>query len=428
MVTLEGSKNPEILPDLQSKLEHHWMFDSVTAHELAIAMPEEGTEHIDALLSRIEQQGPEAIQKRDDNRLEVQKIFNGESDKKLIILGPCSLDADTDYTELFDYIEELQFDNPDAMFGLRLNGAKPRSSGGNTGLFTTTKPGGRRKQYDAYEDAFQRGIAIFTEVTDKDQFSVLAPYLTGAWIGARDMASTDLRTLFSATRLNVMVKNAVDGGLTSLRDAVSAIRKGTEENDGSGVNLGHIASTCRHEDGGPATFTVGEGNPNVAIIARGYELRDEVYDGNEIKMVKNVSEKEAEALAVKHLSEVCMIAAQVDCAAALDGSHKVPEMLSIDKKHRAYGDRFLSVLRKFKVAGKEGRIRNVERLSILLGEISVNVGITDKNLVLTALNKKLVADEIREFKNLGKPNSRGTSLEVSPRAQNASGFTSAPRI
>ena len=295
MVAIEQTQGHEQYSDLQGKLEHHWMLDPLVASEMAAGMGESGVAHIDALLESIEAQG-DAIAKRDEHRQEVQKIFTGESDKKLIILGPCSLDDETDYTELFDYVEELQAEHPDSVIGMRLNGAKPRTQGGNTGLFPSTISGQRQKQLDVYQNAFQRGIPIFTEITDKDQFGMLAPYLTGAWLGARDMASTDLRTVFSATRLNVMVKNAVDGRLASLEAAVVAIGNSTEENKGSGVNLGYLGATCKHEDGGPAVFTVGEGNPNVAIIARGYELREEESDGDEIRLVNKLSKEERDSI------------------------------------------------------------------------------------------------------------------------------------
>ena len=401
MVTIERENSPEQQGDVQHDLEYHWQLDPVTASEVAQSISDIGVQHIHDLLDDIEQQ-PEATLKRDENREEVRKIFSGESEKQLIILGPCSLDTDSNYTELFDYIETLQNEHPDVMFGVRLNGAKPRSSGGNTGLFPSTTPGKRQKQLDVYDDAYSRGLAIFTEVTDKDQFGVLAPYLTGAWMGARDMASTDLRTLFSATRMNVMVKNATDGRLKSLQDAVKAIGSSSKENDGSGVNLGYLASTCQHEDIGPAVFTVGEGNKNVALVARGYELSPEEFDGDQIK-IKDVEELndeeklEREEMAFEYLGKVCMLAAKLNLVALLDGSHEVPRMFSLDKKNE---NRFLAVLKKFRKGAREHRIKRVDRLRGYLGEVSVNNGSTDVNLVLTKETKSDLSAEVLEFKRL----------------------------
>jgi phospho-2-dehydro-3-deoxyheptonate aldolase len=383
---------------IEDKLTHHWMLDSVAAKEIAVNTSDESCEHIDNLLLDIESQWP-AVQKRDENREEVRKIFSGESDKKLIIIGPCSLDADTEeYTELFDYVEELQKQHTDVVFGVRLNGAKPRSRGGNTGLFPSTYPGRRRKQLDAYDDAFQRGLAIFTEVTDKDQFGRLAPYLTGAWLGARDMGSTDLRTVFSATRLNILVKNGPDGRISTLQDAVTAIGKNTKENDGSGVNLGLLSYGVRHPDGGPAMLSVGEGNKNVAIIARGYEIdEEEIDDEGNIQVVSKLTKEEREQKTYEHLSNVCKLAKKLGRIALLDGSHEVPRMMSFDKKD---GSRFLKVLRKFRAAAAERRIDSVERIRGYLGEVSVNAGITDKNLELNDETKRELTGEFREFVKL----------------------------
>jgi len=380
---------------MESKFRHHWQMDPVAAKELANGITEEHSAHVDEVLLDIESYWP-AVEKRDRNRDEVRKIFNGESDKQLIIIGPCSLDAETDYTELFEYVEQLQGLHPDVVFGVRLNGAKPRSRGGNTGPFLSTIAGRRRKQLDAYDDAFQRGLAIFTEITDKDQFGRLAPYLTGAWLGARDMGSTDLRTVLSATRLNVLVKNSTDGRLSSLRDAVTSLAKNTEQNEGSGVNFGWLSYSYTHPDGGPAAITVGEGNPNVALVARGYELDHEVMDeaGN-IKLVSVLTDEEREAKTYENLGNICTLAARLGKIALLDGSHEVPRMLRLGDKTE--GSRFLKVLRKFRAAVRERKIANADRIRGYLGEVSVNAGITDKNLELTKETKRELADEFDQF-------------------------------
>lgn len=390
MVTRERVLGSEDRPAVEARLVEHWMLDAAAAHELAYGLSPAGCGHIDELLMNIEGRA-EAIQKRDENRQEVIRIFNGESDKQLIIIGPCSLDTEADYTELFDYIEELQAQNPDAIIGLRGNGAKPRSRGGFTGVYGSTMPGSRRTQLDIYDEAFQRGIPIFTEITDKDQFGMLAPYLTGAWLGARDMGSTELRLLFSATRLPVMVKNSIDGRISSLQDAIEAIGKNTEQNEYSGVNLGHIAYSCRHEDGGPTMLTVAEGNQNVAIVARGYDLEEEELIGDALVMVQNLSEHRREKKAVEHLSKVCVLAARLGRKAMLDGGHDVSEMFLIAKKEPR---RFLKVLEKFRQAVERGEIRHPESMVGYLGEISVTTGRTDPNLVLTDETREEIAAEI----------------------------------
>lgn len=389
----------KMLQERQQILMHHWMLDEAVANEFSNSVGDEGLANLRHILDPINSM-PEAVKKRDVSREEVINIFNGESDKQLFIIGPCSLDTETDYTELFDYIEELQDHNPGAVIGLRANGAKPRTGKGNTGLFNNTIEGSRSRQLEIFQNAFRRGIPIFTEITDKDQLGTLAPYLTGAWLGARDMGSTELRKTVSAYQLPVMVKNSKDGRVASLRDALLAVGSNTEQNDGSGVSLGSIASTCSHKEGGPTMFTVGQGNKHVAIIARGYDLTEEVIEDGQVK-TKSISElmspEQAEQLAIDHLSKVCMVAAEVHCAAFLDGSHDVPAMLLMDKRD---GNRFLNVLRQFIGYAKEGRIRNVNHLRGFIGEISVSEGKTDVNLTLGTKVKKALQTQINKFKEL----------------------------
>ena len=396
MVMNETNLGYEQQKDLQQTLASHWMYDPTVILELSQSLPQEGIDVVNDLAADVEL-NPEGIQKRDQNRAEVTDILRGQSDKKLIIIGPCSLDLEADYTKLFDYIEKLQVENPDAVIAWRGNGAKPRSGVGNTGTWSNIAPGSRKRQLEIYQDAFARGIPILTEITEKDQFSQLAPYLTAAWAGARDMESTDLRKVLSATRMPVLVKNSKDGRLKSLWDAIKTIRSNTAQNDGSGVNLGYIAATCRHEDGGPASFTVGEGNPNVGIIARGYELRQEVLTDDGIILEEVLSADESEAKAFQHLNDVCTLAARLSCKALLDGSHRVPSMFSLEDKNE---NRFLAVLKKFRHGVKQERIQNAELLIGLLGEISVSHGKTDKNLVLTPETEAELEDEIIEFKRL----------------------------
>jgi phospho-2-dehydro-3-deoxyheptonate aldolase len=401
MVAKESQLGHESRSYIEQTVMYHYMLDPLTAHEMATTMPTEGLEMVKELVADVESE-PEVLLKRDENREEVIKILNRESDKQLIIIGPCSLDLEADYTELFDYIQQLQKDHPDAVIAWRGNGAKPRSGTGSTGLHANTDEGSRKRLKEIYMDAFKRGIPIFTEITEKDQFSDLAPYLTAAWLGARDMGSTELRKVFSATRMAVFVKNGEAGGIKSLWDAIDTLRSNTKDNKGSGVNLGYIASTCRHKDGGPASFNVGDGNPNVAVIARGYELDKENFTGEEetsgdIEMVSDLTEEEREELTYEHLGKICMLAAKVDCAVILDGSHKVPNMLSLKKDNE---HRFLGVLKKFRKAAKEGRIMNFKHIRGYLGEVSVSHGKTDKNLVLTTETKKEIDNEIKEHRKL----------------------------
>lgn len=362
----------------QEMLEHHWMLDSEAAKNVATLMSEEQAKDIEQGFADI---SLAAAQLRDHNRQEIGAIFSGTSDKKLIVLGPCSLDTDVDYTVLFDYIKELQEQHPESVIAFRGNGAKPRSGKGWTGLFYGTTAE-RQRLFDIYAEAVERGIPILTEVTEAEQLGALAPFLSGVWVGARDVESTALRGKFSAFHLPVAIKNGRNGNVEIVAKAVETVKASSLENDDSRVFLGQIA--MRPDSPGIATLPVqvGKGNEHVAIIARGYELPEETKAA------------EKRRLAIEHLSDICMLGAEIGSSVLIDGTHGVPPMFDIDKRE---DKRFLSVLNIFRQAIEKGEISNPEQIKGVIGEVGPETGRTDPNLLLDAPNREELSKLIKKL-------------------------------
>lgn len=352
---------------IRGKLEHHWAMDTAAAVEFSEGLSESECAHIDSTLLEIESQWG-AVEARDKSREEIGKIFSGESDKQLIILGPCSLDAETDYSALFDHLEELQATHPDAVIAFRGNGAKPRTGSGWRGLKTSTNLHEREALITVYQEAFRRKIPIITEITDSNELGSLAPYLSGAWLGARDMTSTALRAAFAAIHIPVAIKNGLDGEPGAVKNAMNAIKSNTKLNDGSGVNLGALGATPSHRGIPTGVLPVGVGNNKVAIIARGYELPT------------GMSERRRNKKALQHLGKMCLLAAEENSVVLLDGSHGVPPMFGIE---RSDGNRFLKVMHKIIKAAREGKIVHADRVKGVVGEVGTEVGKTDKNMIAT---------------------------------------------
>ncbi len=354
---------------IQTQLEHHWMLDSLAAEAVSLGVTDDQIRLLEQSYAGL---SSEAIAVRDHNRQEIGDIFTGVSDKKLIVLGPCSLDVDVDYTTLFDYILELQAEHPDAVIAFRGNGAKPRTGKGWTGLFY-----GNQEEvqtlFDIYTEAAERGIPILTEVTEAEQLGALAPYLSGVWVGARDVESTGLRGKFSAYHLPVGIKNGRTGDIDIVEKAIETVRANSGDNDNSRVLLGQLA--MRPDSPGVPTMpvTVSEGNKQVAIIARGYELPEKM------------SEKSKRRAAIKHLSGICMLGAKVGCSVLIDGTHGVPPMFAIDKKGPK---RFFDVLEQFHLAIRKGEIKHPQQIRGIMGEVGPETGRTDPNLILDVSNRK----------------------------------------
>lgn len=355
-------------------LQHHWALDHLASEALATSIDHQPfyAEHLESIYGPLDLR---AVQMRDSNRLEIGKIFSGDSDKKMVIIGPCSLDVDVDYTELFDYIEELQAEQPNAIIAFRGNWAKPRTNVGWTGLFYSLDEHSRQTAFDTIKQAFNRGIPVVTEVTESVQLGALAPYLSGVWIGARDIEPTERRATMSTFHLPVGIKNSTRGSdNVLLADTLKTIRSSSQDNKNSGVHIGQLALTANSPGIPTGIIPVAEGNKQLAIIGRGYSLPDDMDPALK------------EAAAIEHLSNLCELGKQEGAAVLIDGTHGVPPMFNIDRKHP---DRFLGVLGKIHKAVNNGQIRKAHMLAGVMGEVGIVEGQTDVNLILSKHKESL---------------------------------------
>ena len=350
-------------------LTEHWGIDETAAGQLSADLSDEELGRLEHMIEPLEK-GAAA---RDKARKEIGDIYTGASDKRLIVVGPCSLDGVSDYAQLLDCIQKLQQENDSAVIALRANGAKPRTSGGWTGLISSHEPGDRLALETAYREAFNRGIPIVTEVTQSEQLGTLAPYLSGYWLGARDVESTALRAMASAYHLPVAIKNGQDGSPQIVENATKAIRMSSADAEGSGVDLGTLGATSENMRGvSTGTLEVGEGNKRIAIIARGYTLPDTM----------TAETKHAEAM--RHLSAMCLLGEKAGAAVLIDVSHSVAPMFDAGKKDQG---RALRVLDEFHRALEAGKLDTRGVLRGVMAEAGVSKGRTDPNYDVTEPGK-----------------------------------------
>lgn len=316
------------------------------------------------------------VMARDAHRQFIGEIYTRTSPKGLVCLGPCSLDVDVDYAPLFDFIEELQNDNPNALIAMRANGAKPRTGSGWKGLWYSTNVTERERLFEIYQEAFDRQIPLLTEVTENTQLGALAPWLSGVWVGARDIESTALRGTMSAIHLPAGIKNGRDGDTQTVKNAISAIRANSHSNLGSGADIGTIAGTATSPGIATGILPVDRGNQELAIFARGYELPE------------RLDAKERRKEAIRHLSSMCLLGAESQAAVLVDGTHGVPPMLDISRKDP---DRFLAVLEEIHKSIINEDIKQATQIAGILGEVGPELGRTDPNLVLDDDRKRQLA-------------------------------------
>ena len=360
-------------------LEHHWALDNEASQVLGERIDTSGQNgRIEDMVEGLDET---AIIKRNKNRREIGRIFKRESNKGIIVIGPCSLDVGSDYGGLLDFIEEAQEANPDSVIAMRANPAKPRTGGGWTGLWYSTDPIAWQKITDTYQAAFNRGIPIVTEMTQETQLGALAPWLSGFWLGARDIPSTTLRSVSSAYHLPVGVKNGTDGDPVVVENTIRAISSNSKENKHSGADLGAIARAAEFPGIATGIVPVGEGNQEIAIFARGYEVPKD--------MPANMRRERA----LGYISTLCSMGVRLDSAVLIDGTHDVPPMFDIGKKDP---DRIVPVLHIINEAVHNGEITDSGQLAGVIAEVSTTVGDTDPNYVLDTERKAVLSRLVGE--------------------------------
>lgn len=239
----------------------------------------------------------------------------------------------------------------------------------------------RAAMFNVYQRAVDRGIAVVTEMTQETQLGALAPWLSGYWLGARDMPSSTLRTVSSVYHLAVGVKNGIDGNPKDVANAVKVIRSNSADNRYSGADLGTVAATADFRGLATGVLPVAQGSQEVAVFARGYPLPEDM------------TARERRTIALEHLSRMCTLGAQLGCAVVIDGTHDVPPMFDIDKKDP---DRIIPVMQEFNRAVADGSIRDAHHLAGVIAEVSTSEGFTDPNYVLDTERKRQLGELVAE--------------------------------
>ncbi|PHS69299.1 MAG: 3-deoxy-7-phosphoheptulonate synthase [Methylophaga sp.] len=196
-------------------------------------------------------------------RSAAHKIIQGEDDRLIIIVGPCSIhdpDAAREYaTRLKPLIDELK---DDLHIIMRVYFEKPRSVVGWKGLINDPYLDGSFKINDGLGfarklllDLAEMGVPAGSEYLDLISPQYIADLISWGAIGARTTESQAHRELASGLSCPVGFKNATDGGLQIAIDACLSASKSH-----------HFMSLTKA--GHSAIFST-TGNPDCHIILRG---------------------------------------------------------------------------------------------------------------------------------------------------------------
>ena len=169
---------------------------------------------------------------------EISRIFTGESDKFLVIIGPCSADnedAVLDYTTRLDKVQEKVADR--LLLIPRVYTNKPRTTGlGYKGMLHQPDP---EKQPSVSEGLHairhmhmrvlaETGFSTADEMLYPENVSYLDDIMSYIAVGARSVENQQHRLVCSGCDVPVGMKNPTSGDLSVMLNAVVAAQTGHE--------------------------------------------------------------------------------------------------------------------------------------------------------------------------------------------------------
>ena len=197
-------------------------------------------------------------------RHEIQQILSGKSDRKLIVVGPCSIhdpEAALDYARR---LKKVADQCPKLLIVMRAYFEKPRTTVGWKGFINDPHHNGTFEMEEGLTQARkllveldQMGLPAGTEALDPITIQYFADLIAWSAIGARTTESQTHREMASGLSMPVGFKNTTDGNIDA---AINAIKASRVAHTFLGID----------EDGRTAIVST-SGNPWGHIILRGGE-------------------------------------------------------------------------------------------------------------------------------------------------------------
>ena len=169
--------------------------------------------------------------------IEIAKIFKGESDKFLLIIGPCSADR---HDAVLDYIHRLadvQKEVEDKILIIpRIYTGKPRTTGaGYKGMLHQPDPDKKPDMLEGikairslHKDAIeQTGLTCADEMLYPENHRYLSDLLSYVAVGARSVENQEHRLVSSGLDIPVGMKNPTSGDLSIMLNSIKQHRATT---------------------------------------------------------------------------------------------------------------------------------------------------------------------------------------------------------
>jgi len=170
------------------------------------------------------------------NDEEIRKVFTGESDKLVLVIGPCSADREDAVLDYISRLRKVQDKVADKIVIIpRIYTNKPRTTGaGSKGMLHQSDPHGspdmlrglmaiRRLHIKALSET---GFSSADEMLYPENHRYLGDVLSYVAIGARSVENQQHRLTASGLDLPVGMKNPTSGDLSVMVNAIKAAQSG----------------------------------------------------------------------------------------------------------------------------------------------------------------------------------------------------------
>jgi 3-deoxy-7-phosphoheptulonate synthase len=174
----------------------------------------------------------EMTEQKAKNDEEIKKIFSGESDKFLLVIGPCSADYKDAVLDYVHRLRKVQDKVQDKIFIVpRIYTNKPRTTGdGYKGMVHQPNPDAEPDMYegivairDIHMSALKEtGFSCADEMLYPDNYRYLSDILSYVAIGARSVENQQHRLVASGLEVPVGMKNPTSGDLSIMMNAITA--------------------------------------------------------------------------------------------------------------------------------------------------------------------------------------------------------------
>lgn len=163
---------------------------------------------------------------------EIRKIFKSESDKFLLIIGPCSADRKDSVMDYLGRLYDIQKQVQDTILIIpRIYTNKPRTTGdGYKGMLHQPDPNAKPDMFqgiiairDLHMSALREfGFSSADEMLYPDNYRYLSDLLSYVAIGARSVENQQHRLTASGLDIPVGMKNPTGGELSVMMNSITA--------------------------------------------------------------------------------------------------------------------------------------------------------------------------------------------------------------